>query len=218
MRRAGLVLAFCALLTVAIARPCCGAAAKGAANGEKDATVQLERKYLSIEASEINDSPRQFIGRSVEIKDIFDRKPDYLPKGISRYGVTKQKHVAFKTSPLTGSDMLCIVPRANEEAFKVLNSPVVKGTKILLRGRVMKPIGVHTIFMVEEMYRSWQDRSVDIHRDVVVTLRAAKSSARRTYTIPELGRVYSIRVPGIEKVIYLKVELKEPRPEKKVGR
>lgn len=215
MRRAGLGFACCVLLMVAAARPCGGAAAKGAAKG---ATVELERKYLSVGSSEINDSPRQFIGRFVEIKDVFDRKPEYLPKGISRYGISSRTHRAFETSPLTGSHMLCVVPRANEEALKVLDSPVVKGTKILLRGRVMRPIGVHTIFMVEEMYRGWEVRSIDIRRDVVVTLRSAKSSARRTYTIPELGRVYRIQIPGVKELIYLKVELKEPQAAKKGGR
>ena len=212
MRRAAVALACCALLMVAAAPPGSGSGAKDAAKG---ATVELERKYLSVGPSEINDNPRQFIGRSVEIKDVFDRKPEYLPKGISRYGISSRTHVGFETSPLTGSHMLCVVPRANEEALKVLGSPVVEGTKILLRGRVLRPIGVHTIFMVEEMYRGWEVRPIEIRRDVVVTLRSAESSATRTYTIPELGRVYGIRIPGVKELIYLKVEMKEPQAAKK---
>jgi len=215
MRRAALALACCALLMVAAGPPGSGSGAKGAGKG---ATVELERKYLSVGPSEINDSPRQFIGRFVEIKDVFDRPATRLPKGISRYGVSSKKHRAFETSPLIGSHMLCLVPRTNEEALKVLDSPVVEGTKILLRGRVLKPIGVHTIFMVEEMYRGWEVRSMDIQRDVVVTLRSAKSSATRTYTIPELGRVYGIRIPGVKELIYLKVEMKEPKAAKKGDR
>jgi hypothetical protein len=158
------------------------------------------------------------VGRLVEIKDTFYRFVPVVPDDLVRAGVTPRTHVLFETDPLVGGNLLCVMSRTNEDGLKILDT-AVEGTRLLLRGQVLQRFRTRALFRVDEIYRGWEERPLDLQREVVISLSSVprpdpQRGEVNTYTIPELGKVFKIACPGVAQPIYIKVELREPKEGK----
>jgi len=173
--------------------------------------------YLSVTPGEIERSPERFQGAYVQIPDYFYRPMDVFPPALLAQGITPQTHLLFLTHRVLGSNMLCVVPRDNQEARAVLPTLIAE-SPIYLMGRVGPrvevPEGLATLFFVDRLVRGHEPpaRRKEEKKPVIVTLEWEVESsqgttlARRRFKIPEPGKRYVIQDPSTGKRIYMTLE------------
>ncbi len=189
---------------------CVMAAAFMAAYGqEDDRRVTIEDRYTRVDPAELAMFPDRFVERAVEVKDRFNRAAQWarVPAGAARFGVSRETHVVFRTSPGTGSNMLCFVARRDEEAMRILEG-LVEESPITMTGEVAGRVGADTIFIVNRIFRGHVEPSPLEKMRLVITFRSPDTEREVQYTIPELNRFFTIRLPDTNQPVHVKIELR----------
>ena len=185
------------------------------ANGAKkgDDRIEIQPKYITVEAREMGDRPDTFVGKFVEIRDRFSHlaKRREVPKGVERLGLKPDTHIAFRTHTVTGSNMLCFAASADKQSQEVLEG-LVDESPITLLGEVKTRLNNQTIFVVSKMFRGHVTPTPLQKRRLVITVKAMEGNREaKQYTIPELNKFYIIHfiaADGREVKLHFKAELR----------
>ena len=179
------------------------AAGAGKAKTSEDAKdADKPTVYMLVSAAEIERFPKSFTDKHIQVVDYFGSRLSRPPGSLRTHKITRKTHTAFFTHPGTGSNMLCVVSRDDEEAVAVLDT-LNEESPIYIQGRVGPvidtPKGRKPLFIVDRMVRGHSPpppRKTE-KKPVVVVIEYAPG----TTTAPRLYRRYKIPKPGKRYVI-----------------
>ncbi len=155
-----------------------------------------QQQYLPVEGSEIRAHPNLFIGKQLQVKDIFSEMadPGAVPGEAVNYGVHTTTHLVFRTSPAGGSEMLCFLPRTDDASVTVLDS-LVRRSQITVIGTLKGKAGLDLVFIVDKMYRGYGEAPVAETHTIVLTLKSLNTGKTLSYTVRELNKEFVIKLP-----------------------
>jgi len=146
------------------------------------------------------ESKRKLEDLPIVIKDIYGSQVNRFPEALTRRNITPRRFVAFRTQAGYGSDMLCVLPRAQEESIQEYRK-TLEGGKILIYGRFVFQIGLNYVFLVDRFQRGWSPERKT--RSIVITVTRPGTTAKRLYRLAEPGKTYRIFSPYDNKAIYI---------------
>lgn len=198
MRRL-LIACFCVLATAVFM----------ATYAQDDDGVEIRDRYTRVEPGEVSMHPDNFVGKALEIKDRFSRNVAWarVPRGAAQFEVAPETHIVFRTSPGTGSNMLCFLPRRDEGAMEVVEG-LVEESPITIVGELVGRTGNESIFIVNRLFRGHVEPSPVEKMRLRVTFRDPESGEEINYTIPELERFFTLRLPENNRPVHVKIELR----------
>jgi len=120
------------------------------------------KKYAPVESDRIPYQAKQYVGRSLLVKDSFDRIGEDFPKSARSLGFKPSTHVLFRTpSSGKGSDLYCYVPRA-EPFYCDLVEALVKDVRITLYGTLVAYNEAALLrakhFLVDRVDVGWEEK------------------------------------------------------------
>jgi len=112
--------------------------------------------YIKVTAEELERFPRQFENKYVQVADFFQERLDRPPRVLREQGISADAYEVFLTHRATGSNMICVLDKKNQEATAILDTLVAE-SPIYLMGKVGPTVetdyGGRAVFVVDRLAR-----------------------------------------------------------------